>query len=313
MAPQPQASLEAWSKLELASPARRVDSVKSQARVLATTDSGAEPLLVMDDIDPRRAAILVLEDTSRWMTSEKKTKATVDLHRRFWKQLLSHLARFEEPKDRVHLERAGDVIHVSAKFGNNGVARADNLVAHAWLIRPDGQEVRFQLVATLKAIGDFEARVPISAPGEYRIVVRVESQGRLIGDEDARIIVPKEDAEFRRTSPDHLMLGEIAYATGGGAYRPGQLTRFLTQVESQLPPPQTRTKEHIEAFVCSILHDGTPDDFAIGLAALLQSQSISSRIIRRKDPADRALVEVPLDDGRSLRIDPVTGQEAGSL
>ena len=193
-----------------------------------------------------RVLVLAAQDTFLWKKlGLPKTRDGVELHARFWKQMVRWLAHQEEDDGAAYARpdwRRGPVgAKQSVRVGlrQPGGAPAIDPKIDVKIIAPGEDEATAK---TKPAVPDPEGgfRVPYdpTAPGEY--VVKVVASGKAAdgkdvkGEASARFLAyPETTDEMLRKAADHDVLRKIAGAGGGQFHRLEDLPGFLRELKGQ--------------------------------------------------------------------------------
>ncbi|MBI4580588.1 MAG: hypothetical protein HY718_12850, partial [Planctomycetes bacterium] len=231
-------NLAAWKQLPPFAGASRLTSVAPAAEVLIRT-AGDEPLLVLQEKAGGRTAVLAFDSTWQWPFS---SEAGLDMHRRFWRQLVLWLANrrpevwvlADRPSYDLLRLRTGDeqvVLHAGVNDPTAG-GPVSQISVSGDIIGPDG--VRRPL--TFKALPDgFEATATVDQQGEYRVAVEGKAGQQSAGRAETAFVVESADRELADPLADLETLKRMAArtATIGGGYIPlEQLGELLERVRA---------------------------------------------------------------------------------
>ncbi|MFO0848450.1 MAG: carboxypeptidase-like regulatory domain-containing protein [Gemmataceae bacterium] len=241
----------------------RVGSPKGTATVFAV--ASADRVLVPDDqADPARlppalvghqpggtgsrgrVLVLAVQDTLNWTRlGQPKASDGLQLHARYWRQLVRWLAHQEEDEGaafarpdwrrgpvgtkqgiRVGLRAPGGVPVPNPKFTVKVVAPGET------------PEMARQYQPVTDADGGYRVPYDPAAPGEYTVTLSAsgtDAAGKEVkGDATARFLVYAEASdELLRKAADHDALRRIATAGGGKFHRLEDLPRFLQELAAQ--------------------------------------------------------------------------------
>lgn len=130
----------------------------------------------------------------------------------FWEKVLTWLKPMEEPiplhEARVSLSGNRPVLEL--------IAYEDASAASRFRFAVQGKGVRVEGALTQLAAGHHQAALPISSPGEYRIELFEERQGRRIALPPIGYTLPYElSSEKPRPDFNHSLLLKLAQASGG--------------------------------------------------------------------------------------------------
>lgn len=240
------------SRIGQPKPAATTFAVASAERNLIPfnrADGKLAPALVAHQVganDRGRVAVLAAQDTYLWTRlGQPKTNDGIQLHARFWRQLVRWLAHQEEDDGaafakpdwrrgpvgtkqgvRVGLRAAGGAPVPNPKFTVKIVAPGETPeTAQPRAVVPDAE-------------GGYRVPYDPTAPGEYTVTLSatgLDASGKEVaGDATARFLVYAEASdELLRKAADHDVLRRIAAAGGGRFHRLEDLPRFLQELAAQ--------------------------------------------------------------------------------
>ncbi len=253
LAPNPKDSELLWAKLNdplnrcLLDGYTRLGALKPSAEVLARARDAKDgpPLLVRQTYGKGRTAALAVDTTLRWRTlGLPQSTEGVELHAKFWRQLVLYLAHQEDQGGSVWVRP--DVRRLAA---GGKVTFAVGLRGKTGIDLPDGQ---FEVTAVPPGGGQPEP-VPTARerdgqrgsfwktdkPGEYKLVVRGKGKdvdgSEVAGEAAARFLVYRDDTELLRQAADHDFLRKLAAAGGGKFYRADELPKVLKELAAAAP------------------------------------------------------------------------------
>ncbi|HOA74679.1 MAG TPA: VWA domain-containing protein [Phycisphaerae bacterium] len=240
-----------WSQMPPFAGASRLGQVAPAAEVLIRTTSGA-PLMVVRQTRAGRTAALAFDSTWQWPFAGD---AGLELHRRFWRQLVLWLAN-RRPEVWVLPERsqydltrlqAGDeqvVLRAGINEPTTGGLPAQSAITGE-IVAPDG---RTTLLVWTAAGDGFEARPTIDQPGEYKVRVQGSIANQPVGQAEAGFIVESVDREMSEPFADLESLERLAARTAsiGGQYIPTeQFSQLLERIRASSSESRiTRAHRH---------------------------------------------------------------------
>lgn len=242
---------DAWRQLPPFAGASRLGRVPSTAEVLIQTEAG-EPLMVVQDTGPGRTAAIAFDSSWQWPFAGD---AGLELHRRFWRQLVLWLANrkpevwalAERPQyDLNHLKNGDERVVVRAGINdpNTGTLPAQSTISGI-LINPDN---RTQPLAWSASSDGFEARPTIDRPGRYRVRVEGRVAGQAAGQAETAFVVESVDRELTEPFADLETLRQLAARTTaiGGEHLPlEQFGALLERLRTRGAGSRvTRTQRH---------------------------------------------------------------------
>ncbi|MBV9124569.1 MAG: hypothetical protein JO112_14525 [Planctomycetes bacterium] len=250
----PSANGALWAKLPPLNGMTHLGEVKPEATLLAVRAGGTrEPMLVGQQYGEGRVLAFAGDTTWRWeRLGQPKSPEGVQLHHRFWKQVVFWLAHQDRNQgtvwikpDKRRVPSGGEVGFSVGLRGKGGVDLKDG-------------KFEVTVVGPTKA----ESPVPVAqekdgqrgtfwktdAPGEYQFKIHgqgKDSDGKDVrGDASARFVVYQDDAEMVRRAADHDFLIKLANAGGGKYHEAHDLAGFLQELEKQ-PLAQGNQKVHL--------------------------------------------------------------------
>jgi uncharacterized membrane protein len=244
---RPEDSEKAWASLhDLDGVVKLGKPDPNLATVLAETLSG-DPILVASKAGAGRVLSFAADTTHRW----RRDPAGLQLHARFWKQLVAWLARQDDAEAAVwarpDVRRLPARAELGFSFGVRnklGVELRDATFTFA-VYDKDGQSVGGVSGATGpggQRRGSFDRT---SKAGEYRLVVTAtandpdakDEKDRVVkGTAEARFLVYDDDREMTRRQADHPTLQKLADAGGGQFFASpaADLPKLLRSLETEL-------------------------------------------------------------------------------
>jgi hypothetical protein len=216
---------DVWSQMPPFAGASLLGRLDPATEVLIRAESG-EPLMVVQQKGAGRTAAIAFDSSWQWPFAGD---AGLELHRRFWRQLVLWLAN-RKPEvwalaersqyDLDRLTGGDDRVVVRAGIndpGTGGLPAQSSVTGE--LIRPDGRTTPLTWSA-----GDqgFETRPGIDRPGRYRVQVEGKIAGRSAGRAETAFVVESLDRELAEPFADLEMLKQLAARTVaiGGEYVP---------------------------------------------------------------------------------------------
>ena len=263
-------SLQQWDKLNLpANKSRftglnRVGKVKNGATVYLWARDGDSvvdldkppdsakqfPLLVGQQFDSgskSRVLVFTAQDTYMWKRlGLPKSTEGIQLHSRFWRQLVLWLAKQDEEDSSAFIRPDFPRLAVGAKQGfrmglkgpNGQPVTAPNYEVS--ILSPSGGEAK-TLPVVLDAKGEPRAEFNPSVPGEYTVKLKatgnVTDKGNTVaitGEATARFFAyPEVSDELLVASANYDVLKKLASDGGGKFYRLSDLPAFLNELRAQ--------------------------------------------------------------------------------
>ncbi len=237
LAPNADDTAAAWKRLPALDGFTRLGRPKPGSVVLAVSQL-REPLLVRQDFGKGRTAALAVDTTWEWTRlGLPKTTEGLDLHARFWKQLMLYLAHQEEQAGTVWVRPDARRIAAGGKLGFvaglRGKTGLDLAGAFEATLTAPGAEAEPVGLAKERD-GDRGTVWKTDTPGEYKLTVRGKGKdadgSEVSGEATARFLVYRDDTELLRQAADHDFLTKLATAGGGKFHRAEDLAKFLKEM-----------------------------------------------------------------------------------
>jgi uncharacterized membrane protein len=240
--PDPAASDALWKKLPALPGYTRFGRRKDGAVVVGESAAGA-PLLVRQNYGKGRTAALALDMTYLWQqlgqNQRPRTNEGVDLHARFWRQLMLFLAQQEEIEGSVWIKPDMRRVPVGGKVpfgvgvrGKTGLDLPEGKF-DTQAVGPDGPLAEPVTTAREKD-ADRGSFWKTEKSGEYKLIVKgtaKDADGNTVsGEATARFLVFQDDTELLRPAADHEFLARLASAGGGQAFFADDLPKFLEEL-----------------------------------------------------------------------------------
>jgi hypothetical protein len=232
-----------WRQLPALDGFTKLGRPKQGASVIAESHSSHVPLLVRQTYGKGRTMALAVDTTWLWSRyGLPKTTEGLDLHHRFWKQLIIYLGQQEDQggaawikPDSRRLAAGGKLGFAVGLRGKTGLDLADAKF-DVQLIGPD--KTPPEPIATAHERDGQRGTVwKTEKPGEYRLVVKASGKDVdntiISGEATARFIVYQDDTEMLRQAMDDDFLKKLALAGGGKALRADELGKFLTDLATK--------------------------------------------------------------------------------
>jgi uncharacterized membrane protein len=225
----------------------RLGQPKDGAVILARAKDARNgpPVLVRQTYGKGRTAALAVDSTYRWRTlGLPKTTDGIELHAKFWKQLVIYLAQQENQggavwirPDTRRLAAGGKVPFSVGLRGKSGIDLPDGQFEVS-VVPPGGGPP--EVVPTAKERDTQRGSFwKTDKPGEYTFVVRGKGKdvdgAEITGEARARFLVYRDDTELLRQAADHDFLRKLATAGGGRFYRADELLKVLKEMERVNP------------------------------------------------------------------------------
>ncbi len=230
---------EAWKALPPLKGANRFLGVKETATVLLEGE-GREPILVAGNYGAGRVIAFAGDTTWLWWMNDH-----VELHKRFWRQLLLWLAfRDGRSNDNVWIDlpqrRFQPRTQVSFTTGaKNSVGDTiKNAEYTATLIQPDGKTQAISVSKSTDRNWAVLDRNWIAQGGLYKIDVTATRNGEKIGTTEVEFIVFDQDREKANPAADPKFMARLADQTGeygGRAVAPADLHKLLKELADNPP------------------------------------------------------------------------------
>lgn len=213
-----------WARLPAVSSVNAPAAARAGATVLLAgrdaSGGGTVPLLAMHRHGKGRAALFGVQDAWRWQLNAEvpEDDATLSL---LWPRLIRWM--LDEVPEQLQLEvvsplvAPGEAGEVVVQVHDAAFLPTDRAVITLTSYAPDAPAVELSLDPVLGAPGRFQARVPTSAAGAYRLELRGVLDGDSIAAPDVSLLAVAGEGEPGSGERDDALLRRIADRTGGTA------------------------------------------------------------------------------------------------
>lgn len=242
LALNPKDNAEVWQKLPTLDGYTPMGRSKPGAVVLATNAANV-PMLVRQDYGKGRTMAMAVDTTWQWTRlGLPQSTEGVDLHARFWKQLMIYLAHQEDKGGAAWIKPDARRVAAGGKLGfsvglrgKTGIDLTDAKF-DVQVIAPGGGPE--PLATTREGSVDRGTVWKLDKPGEYQLIVKASGtdvdKTAITGDQaTARFFVYQDDTEMLRQAMDEDFLKKLAATGGGKFHRADELPKFLTELASQ--------------------------------------------------------------------------------
>ena len=216
--------LPRWQSLPKLADLHRLGAPKPGASVLlqARGEDGLLPLLVTQPYGFGTSAVLATASTWRW---RMRTLPEDNRHSLFWRQLIRHLAAAAQPRQRVAVAAHGEALDVRVTLKD---ARFQPIVGASVTAQVTGAGGE-TFETTLDGLGEggvFGKTIAAGQEGVYRVDVaaRLPDQLGPVATTTTMAYVGNARLEFFDAALNEPLLARIAAASGGGLWRPDDLT-----------------------------------------------------------------------------------------
>jgi uncharacterized membrane protein len=251
MDPNPKVNADIWDKLGdrrlWLDGSTRLGRPKPGAVILARAgdDDRAAPLLVRQTYGKGRTMALAVDTTWLWhRLGLPQSTEGLELHAKFWKQLVVYLAQQEDQGGNVWVRpdarrlAAGDKLGFAVGLrGKTGIDLPEGQFEVT--VVPPGGGAAEPVATARERDGQRGSFWKTDKPGEYKLVARGKGKdvdGSEVGGEAvARFLVFQDDTELLRQAADHDFLTKLANAGGGKFHRADELPRFLQELAKHAP------------------------------------------------------------------------------
>jgi hypothetical protein len=221
----PEATAEQWARLPAVSSVNAAVAARAGATVLLAgrdaTGGGAVPLLAVHRHGRGRAALFGVQDAWRWQLNADVPEDDVTLAL-LWPRLLRWT--LDEVPEQLQLEVATPVVapgetgELVVQVHDAGFLPTDRAAVTLTMLPPDAPAVELALEPVLGAPGRFQARVPTSSAGAYRIDLRGVLDGDSLVAPQMAMLAVAGDGEPGSGERNDALLERIAARTGGTAF-----------------------------------------------------------------------------------------------
>jgi uncharacterized membrane protein len=243
LSPNPADNESVWAKLPMLDGFNKLGRLKPGAVVLAESRGSRVPLLVRQNYGKGRTMAMAVDTTWLWQRyGLPQNTEGVDLHNRFWKQLIIYLGQQEDQGGAAWIKPDSRRIAAGGKLGFGvglrGKTGLDLTEAtfDVHVIGPD--KTPPEPITTARERDSQRGTLwKTEKPGEYRLVVKASGKDIdntiISGEATARFIVYQDDTEMLRQAMDEDFLKKLALAGGGKAYRGDELPKFLSELAAK--------------------------------------------------------------------------------
>lgn len=243
-----------WKKLPKLNEINRMGRERAGATVLAVQGGTEVPLLVYHTYGTGRVMAFAGDTTHLWRRFDQpKTTRGVEVHARFWRQMVLFLAKQDELDGNVWIKLDNRRIPAgSSKLGFSvgmvGKGGVDLKDAKFEVTVVGPQKTEFPVATSLDNGVEHGVFWKTDAPGEYRFVVSArgtDSDGKEIsGKTSARFLAYQDDAEMKNRAANHAELAKLAQSGGGKFRHAGELLDVLKEMLVS-PSPQNLPKTEL--------------------------------------------------------------------
>jgi hypothetical protein len=234
-----------WNILPPLSGINRFPSLNAGAQVFGIS-AGArkDSIMVGESVGAGRSLAFAGET---WTWARSRDEEGRNAHKKFWRQVIFWLCHKEDSgANEVKLSLDARRIASGQKLDFSVIARDPKGSALTGLKyetkvtreltnpsdKPFTEPVDDVFESGESARGSFTAKN--TEPGEYRVSVVASKDGKEIGRDSARFVVYEDDRELANPAADHMLLRQIADASGGQSIPPEQLAKYLKSLEGKI-------------------------------------------------------------------------------
>lgn len=220
----------------------RSGGLKPGATVLANVtrqDGQLHPALVAQRFGKGQVGTLLIGDMWRWSLGRKENNED-DLSKA-WRQAVRWLVsdvpgRVELAARRDPAQPAG-AVELAVAVRDEEYEPQDNAAVQFTVSSPDGKQVEIRGEPSTEAAGTYRASYLPRQSGPYRVQAKVAAaDGSEVGERETGWTAEPAAEEFRRLTPDHNLLSEIAQTTAGEVLRIEGLERFVATLPNRKIP-----------------------------------------------------------------------------
>ncbi len=216
--------------------------LKPGATVLANVtrrDGQLRPALVAQRFGKGQVATLLIGDMWRWSLGRKENEQ--DDLAKAWRQtvrwLVSDVPGRVELAARRASNQSGGAVELTAHVRDEEYEPLDNGSVEFTVWSPDGTKVELRGEPSSEAAGVYMASYLPRKSGAYRVQASVNApDGSTVGTQETGWTAEPAAEEFRRLTPDHQLLGQIAQATGGEVLSLDGLESFVASLPNRKIP-----------------------------------------------------------------------------
>ena len=246
LAPDDEANQSKWATLKPMDGANKLDKLKDQANVIATSKNG-DAILVQSNYVAGRVLASAVDSTYRWWRYGQ-----ADVHKRFWRQCVLWLARRDKQEaNSVFIQlpqrryMAGTRVQFLTGVTDDVGDPIPNADLRATMKGPDGQALEIPLVNTVDGWQGTVATDEDVQEGIHRIEVQAMEGPNEIARSYAEVVIMKEDFELSdpAANPGLLdMLSRMTARVGGRAVAAEQLNRLIDEIKANPPKNEIETQ-----------------------------------------------------------------------
>lgn len=216
--------------------------LKPGATVLANVtryDGQLHPALVAQRFGKGQVATLLIGDLWRWSLGRKENEQ--DDLAKTWRQtvrwLVSDVPGRVELATRRASSQSGGAVELTAQVRDEEYEPLDNGSVEFTVWSPDGSQVELRGEPSSETAGVYMASYLPRQSGAYRVQASVTApDGSTVGTQETGWTAEPAAEEFRRLTPNHHLLSEIAQATGGEVLSMDGLERFVASLPNRKIP-----------------------------------------------------------------------------
>lgn len=232
-----------WENLPSIPGINELGRARDSAVILARAGEGSgPPVLVIQEV-ARGRSLAFAGETWPWARDILNGEASLEAHRKFWRQVILWLAHKEDDgseevrlaldRRRVGVSQRLDLTVRARDAEGNPMTDVQFETRVERLDAPEGE-------ATSDPVDVFnqgeESRgfyLASGEPGEYRATVVGRRNGVEIGRDTARFLVYRDDREMENPAADFALLRQLAEMTGGQTLAPEQLGKYLGSLDAE--------------------------------------------------------------------------------
>lgn len=222
-----------------------VSGIRPAATTLISTASDAkEPVVVSRVYGHGKVAIVLTDSTWRWQLGFDPSQTGGDReaspHNIFWRQLIDWLlpdlkqeggggGQVQLITDRTAYD-LNDTVTLMASVRSPDGSVVQNATVEFVIASPDGRPIqRSGKLDASQAVGAvYTAAFEAFAPGAYDIQVTAKVGDQTVGTDQVTIQARQPMVEFLNTTPDKLLLRQLAEASGGRVVEPSMLSNIAS-------------------------------------------------------------------------------------
>lgn len=261
-----------WQNLPALTGCNKITALKPGASrlLIARPRRGVdEPVIVLavQRYGKGKSAALTADTTWRWRLEALRGGASGEFHTRFWSQLIHWLLpeRPDDPEAQrpiiISTDKpeytVGESVLLEARVINKDGLPGNDATVQGTLRLPDEKELDVTLQFVPGSAGIYRTAFQPRVAGRYEVSATASVKGAALGHDTTRFLVGATSLEMENTDINEEFLKELAEASKGAYYTPGEAGRIPSDVKAvrqeRVKTTETRLWNHplmLVIFVC---------------------------------------------------------------